>query len=85
MLTTGEDLQWQMLLPDKYNKTQPWFSPDSKWITYTSNKSGRNEVYVRSFPNVEEELEQVSTNGGDSPLWSPISQQLYYRNTGLKS
>jgi serine/threonine protein kinase len=81
MLTMGEDPQWKLLLPDdKFMKFQPQFSPDDQWIAYTSNKSGRNEVYVRSLPEVEETLVQISTNGGDNPLWSPNGSQLYYRN-----
>ena len=80
MLTIDEDIRWQIFLEDKYIKTTPQFSPDNEWIAYTSNKSGRNEVYVRSFPEAEEALEQISTDGGFSPLWSPNRSQLYYRN-----
>lgn len=50
-------------------------------MAYQSNESGRNEVYVRSFPDVKKGGKwQVSVNGGDSPLWSPNKQELFYRS-----
>ena len=58
----------------------PYFSPDGQWIAYTSDESGRNEVMVRSFPNINEERKQISNNGGDSPLWSPDGRELFYRS-----
>jgi protease II len=55
-------------------------SPDGHWIAYASNESGQFEVYVRPFPNVNDGRWQVSTEGGDSPLWSPDGRELFYRN-----
>jgi Tol biopolymer transport system component len=43
-------------------------SPDGKWLTYTSNESGRREVYLVAFPNLGEKR-QVSTAGGVFPGW----------------
>jgi dipeptidyl aminopeptidase/acylaminoacyl peptidase len=43
-------------------------SPDGKWLAYTSNESGRREVYVVPFPNLGEKR-QVSTAGGNFPGW----------------
>jgi Tol biopolymer transport system component len=43
-------------------------SPDGRWLAYTSNESGRREVYVVPFPNLGEKR-QVSTSGGSFPGW----------------
>jgi serine/threonine-protein kinase len=55
-------------------------SPDGRWIAYQSTESGRREVYVRSFPNVNEKKWAVSTGGGHSPNWSPDGRELFYAN-----
>ena len=57
------------------------FSPDGKWLAYTSNESGRFEVYVRPFhgePASAEGKIQISQNGGDFPAWRPGGGELYY-------
>src|SRR5437879_3823323 len=48
------------------NETQAQLSPDGKWIAYTSNESGRDEVYVQSFP-MPGGKRQVSIDGGVMP------------------
>ena len=53
-------------------------SPDSRWLAYFSNESGRNEVYVRPFPNVNDHKWTISTAGGWSPAWSPDGHELFY-------
>jgi eukaryotic-like serine/threonine-protein kinase len=52
-------------------------SPDGKLIAYSSNESGRDEVYVRPIPGPGSRL-QVSNSGGTEPMWSP-KNELYYR------
>jgi Tol biopolymer transport system component len=61
------------------------FSPDGHWVAYTSNESGRNEVYVRSFSvdsamtAVESsEKRMISQGGGTSPRWRGDGSELYY-------
>jgi hypothetical protein len=51
-------------------------------MAYTSTESGERELYVRSFPDTEKTKYKVSTNGGDSPLWSPDGRELFYRKDG---
>ena len=56
------------------------FSPDGKWIAYTSDETGRVEVYVRRFsgePATEGRI-QVSKNGGEEPVWRSDGQELFY-------
>ncbi len=65
--TRGEDLA-------------PSLSPDGKWIAYVSNESGRNEIYVRPFPEVNQTKVQISIAGGVEPRWSRHGAELFYRN-----
>ena len=80
MVSLEGDRTKVMLLEDKYLATQPQISPNGQWMAYTSNETGKDEVYVCAFPSVNELRKQVSTNGGYSPLWSPDGKELYYRN-----
>ena len=58
-------------------------SPDGQWLAYESNASGRFEVYVRPFPDVDAGgLWQISTTGGTRPLWGPDGRELFYRHRG---
>ena len=68
------------LLQTAAAETDAEFSPDGRFLAYTSNESGRNEVYVRPFPNVEEGKWQISTQGGMEPTWAGSGQELFYRN-----
>jgi Tol biopolymer transport system component len=62
------------------------FSPDGRWVAYSSNESGRTEIYVRPFvpPGAAGKAAgsggqwQVSTAGGIHPLWRPDGKELYY-------
>jgi len=47
------------LLQEKYVEAQPHISPNGPWMAYTSNESGRNEVYVRPFPEVDGTLDTM--------------------------
>jgi Tol biopolymer transport system component len=53
------------------------FSPDGRWVAYTSDESGRVEVYVVPFPGPGGKW-QVSTGGGDHPRWRGDSAELFY-------
>jgi serine/threonine-protein kinase len=53
-------------------------SADGRWIAYVSNDSGRNEVYVRPFPGPGAAL-QISTSGGEEPLWAGKAHELCFR------
>jgi Tol biopolymer transport system component len=54
-----------------------WFSPDSKWVAYTSRESGRAEVYMTNFPQPRGKW-QISTAGGNQPRWRRDGKALYY-------
>jgi serine/threonine-protein kinase len=53
-------------------------SPDGRWLAYESDETGRNEVYVRPFPEVGAGKWQVSTGGGVMPVWAHSGQELFY-------
>jgi len=57
------------------------FSPDGKWMAYSSNESGDREVYVRSFPDGNPKW-KISTTGGYCPAWSPNGDRLFYESDG---
>lgn len=57
----------------------PSFSPDGKWITYTSGVSGRFEIYVQRYPGPAAPI-RISEDGGRNSLWAPSGRELYYRN-----
>ena len=62
------------------NETHAQISPDGKWIAYTSNSTGRNEVYVQPFPNVQDGRWQISYHGGDWPRWRREGKkELFYQ------
>jgi Tol biopolymer transport system component/predicted Ser/Thr protein kinase len=52
-------------------------SPDGRWLAYTSNDSGRPEVYVAPFPGGGGRW-QITTNGGDSATWRRDGKELFY-------
>jgi Tol biopolymer transport system component len=56
----------------------PQFSPDGRWLAYTSNESGRREIYVRPYPGPGGKW-QISTEGGNEPLWNRNGRELFYR------
>ncbi len=58
------------------SETDGIFSPDDKWIAYTSDESGRDEIYVRSFQGPPGRW-LVSTNGGTNVMWKQQNEILY--------
>jgi len=67
------------LLVSTHDEKEPRPSPDSRWLAYVSNESGREEVYVRSL-SVGGGRVPVSADGGGEPLWAPRGLTLYYRD-----
>jgi len=54
-------------------------SPDGRWLAYSSNETGQRQVFVRPFPDVNSGRWQISTDGGDWPVWNPTGSELFYR------
>jgi serine/threonine-protein kinase len=55
-------------------------SPDGRWLAYQSNDTGRDEIYVRPFPDINGGRWQVSTAGGRTPVWSRGGDELFFRS-----
>ena len=77
VLMTEEPMA-ELLLATRANEQHPALSPDGQWLAYESDQSGRFEVYVRPYPNVDTGRWQISTNGGKQPVWSSDGDVLYY-------
>ncbi|HXI03760.1 MAG TPA: hypothetical protein VNI57_11355, partial [Candidatus Saccharimonadales bacterium] len=83
---TGFDI-W--VYPLGETKARPWlelpndqlmmrFSPDGRWVVYTSNESGREEVYVQSFPDSDRGRWQISRTGGTYPVWRADGREIVF-------
>jgi serine/threonine-protein kinase len=59
-------------------QTEPAFSPDGRWIAYTSVESGPRHVYVRPYPISGGGKWQISASQGNFPRWSRTRPELYY-------
>jgi serine/threonine-protein kinase len=55
------------------------FSPDGRWIVYTSDEGGEAQVYLSPYPQADRRY-SVSSGGGLHPLWSPDGRHIYYRD-----
>jgi hypothetical protein len=73
------DRQAQPVLTGGFNEGQPAISPDGQWLAFVSDESGKSEVYVTSYPAVRGR-NLISVDGGEEPIWSRNSNELYYRN-----
>jgi Tol biopolymer transport system component len=65
------------------DETFAQFSPDGKWVAYSSTESSRAEIYVRDFapdrtPAYGTAKVQISVNGGEKPRWSPGGREIYF-------
>jgi serine/threonine protein kinase/Tol biopolymer transport system component len=68
----------QIFVQGPFNAGGARFSPDGHWVAYVSDESGRNEVYVRPFP--EGTRQQISAAGGTQPVWSSNGRELFFRS-----
>ena len=64
-------------LQDDFDKGGGKFSPDGKWIAYSSDEAGPYQVYVRPFPGPGGQY-QVSASGGSNPRWRRDGKELFY-------
>jgi Tol biopolymer transport system component len=65
------------VLQTRSDERNPQVSPDGRWIAYSSNETGRSEVYIRPFPEGDGRI-QVSVNGGVFPRWRRDGRELYF-------
>jgi hypothetical protein len=79
VLSLEGDREPEILLGSEFNERHGTISPDGGWLAYSSDESGRQEVYIQSFPNLGGKR-QVSTDGGSEPMWAADGTELFYRN-----
>jgi len=75
------------LLASPFLENSPRFSPDTRWIAYTSNESGQYEVYARPFDGTPADLGgkiRISTSGGDFAVWRRDGRELFFIGSDLK-
>jgi serine/threonine protein kinase len=75
--------QSQVLLSTTFNELGGQFSPDSKWIAYTSDESGAFEVYVQPFPLTGDRW-RISEAGGMQPRWRADGRELFFVSADRK-
>ena len=68
-----------MLLGTPFNEQGATLSPDGRWLAYSSDETGRDEVYVRPFPEGDAKI-LVSQQGGAEARWAPDGRTLYYQS-----
>ena len=88
----GGEAKWDMWVLDLKKQSDPraifdsenneWFgttSPNKRWIAHTSDRTGKEEVWVASYPDLLQRW-LISSNGGREPRWSHDGKELYYRS-----
>jgi len=82
VLDAGGDGTPRPFVRTKFSEGSPKFSPDGKWLAYSSNESGRPEIYAMAYPGPGPKI-QISTAGGTDPVWRHDTKELFYRNGSL--
>ena len=69
------------LVVTENDEQAPAVSPDGRWLAYLSDETGRNEVFIRPFPDTDRGKWQVSDGGANAPLWAHNGRELFFENT----
>jgi Tol biopolymer transport system component len=76
-VSTSGDHTPRPLLTSTFDEQNASWSPDGRWLVFTSNESGRAEAYVQDYPGAASR-HQVSTAGGFFPRWRADGRELAY-------
>ena len=71
------DQKTNPILVREFNDASSYLSPDGRWMAWTSDETGRNEVYVQQVPTATGQW-QISANGGTTPVWSRTGDEIFY-------
>jgi Tol biopolymer transport system component len=83
MLPMTGDRKPSPLLTEKFNDYRVRLSPDGKWISYTSDETGRSEIYVQTFPPSGGKW-QVSVAGGNYSHWKADGKEIIFDSDNRK-
>jgi serine/threonine-protein kinase len=75
-----DSVGFPLVASPKFDERAPTISPDGMWLAYQSDESGRDEIYIRAFPDSAAGRRQVSAAGGGEPLWAHSGRELFYRS-----
>ena len=81
VIPVGDEGEAEAYMATAYAEVSGEFSPNGRWIAYSTDESGRFEVYVGTFPSGGGKW-QISDEGGSQPVWSKDGTRLYYRIDG---
>ena len=79
MVVRDADGVFHPTLTTAANEREARFSPNGQWFAYRSNETGRDEVYVQSYPPGNGKW-QISTDGGAQAMWAPNGRELFFLN-----
>ncbi len=85
LLSLEDEAEPEPLLQTQFDEQYSVISPDGKWIAYDSDESGRREIYVQPFPDVERGRLQVSNRGGSRAVWSKQGSELLFHSNSIAS
>jgi eukaryotic-like serine/threonine-protein kinase len=71
------DRKPQVFVRTPFNEGNGRFSPDGRWVAYTSDESGTRQVYIQPFPPSGQKI-QISVNGGDQVQWRHDGKELFF-------
>jgi eukaryotic-like serine/threonine-protein kinase len=73
------DRKPKIFIDSEFRVQHAEFSPDGRWMAYTSTESGNdNVVYVQPYPGPGEKI-RISPGNGNEPVWNPNGKELFYR------
>jgi Tol biopolymer transport system component len=76
---SGDDRHPRPVIQTAFREDCPAFSPDGRWLAYTSDESGQREVYVQPYPGSGAKT-QVSIDGGFAPAWRGDGRELFFQS-----
>jgi hypothetical protein len=76
----AQDKKLRLIASGRGNQRAGRFSPDGRWIAYSSDESGRTEVYLTDYPAAARRI-LVSAGGGADPVWSRAGRELFFRTS----
>jgi TolB protein len=79
VLTIEGTREPELIVGSKDIEWAPAFSPDGRYIAYTSDRDGKFQVCVRPYPD-NDWVQQISDDFGEEPIWSPNGDEQFYRN-----